>query len=271
VATEQVAGHNPDEGEAPPLPDRVKVVTYLPVQSDLGERRSRIDLAVSLIAQMAPITPLRERVIDEADWENIWKQHFHVLHAGRRIVVVPTWRRYEPDPAEAVILLDPGMAFGTGHHPTTRMCLVQLEATMTPNADVLDVGCGSGILCIAAIKLGASRVTGLDTDPLAVRVARANLRENGVRPPSKISQGGLPHPDIPADSFDIAVANISSKVISDIANELVAAVRPGGMLIASGILDRDREVVTARLTQAGAQLKKNLVDGDWATLVAAVT
>ena len=270
VATEQAAGYNPDEGEIPPLPDRVKVITYLPVQPGMKERRSRIDLAVRLIAQMAPITPLRERVIDEADWENIWKQHFHVLHAGRRIVVVPTWRRYEPAPAEAVILLDPGMAFGTGHHPTTRMCLEQLEATMAPSADVLDVGCGSGILCIAAIKLGARSVIGLDSDPLAVRVARANLKENGIRPPSKITQGSLPHPDIPAESFDIAVANISSKVISDIADELVATVRRGGTLIASGMLDRDREVMTDRLTQAGAQVKSSLVDSDWITLVAAV-
>ena len=185
--------------------------------------------------------------------------------------------RSDSDPSESevegsdiVITLDPGMAFGTGHHPTTRMCLELAEDLIRPRMNVLDVGCGSGILSIAAAKLGASSVLGLEIDSVAVRVAEQNVRDNDVAHEIRIARGGLPHPDVRPASYDVAIANISSKVVSEIAGDLVRAIRPGGKLIASGILTDHKDAVLRKLASAGGQLRKTVVDGDWATLVASV-
>ena len=131
---------------------------------------------------LRPIGELRTRVVDEADWAEAWKQHFHVLHLGRRLVIKPSWRRYHRAGDEVVIDLDPGMAFGTGLHPTTRLCLQALEdrAERGPLGRALDVGCGSGILSIAAVKLGATRALGVDIDPIAIEATDANARHNRV-------------------------------------------------------------------------------------------
>ena len=270
VAVEQAGGYNPDDGEAPPEQDWVKVVTYLPVDPSTQERRSRIDLGVRLVAHVASISPLREKELHEDDWQRAWMQHFQVLHVGKGIVIVPTWRDYEPKPTETVVELDPGMAFGTGHHPTTRMCLELVEGEVSPGMDVLDVGCGSGILCIAAAKLGARRVVGLDTDPVAAKVARSNLQQNGVSQRVAIEEGSLPLPAASPHGFDLAVANISAKVISELAGGLVETLRPGGRLIISGILAGDEDGVVGRLTSEGAAIVRSLVEGDWVTLVASV-
>jgi len=128
------------------------------------------------------IGELQTRLVHESDWANAWKQHFPVLRIGRRIVIRPTWRRHRPAPDDVVLALDPGMAFGTGLHPTTRLCLAALESIAddgrADGARVLDVGCGSGILAIAAVKLGASDALGVDTDPIAIESTVANARRN---------------------------------------------------------------------------------------------
>lgn len=270
VAVEEEGGFNPDEDERPPADAWVTVKTYLPLNPSAGERRNRIDLGVRLVAHVCPISPLRERVLDEEEWQSSWKQHFHVLHVGKRIVICPTWREYSPQESEIVISLDPGMAFGTGHHPTTRMCLERLEELVKPGMDVLDVGCGSGILSIAAAKLGARSVFGLEIDSVATRVAKQNLEENGVDYSVRIVQGTVPHPDIRPGSYHIAVANISAKVVSEMAVELVRALRPKGKVIASGILLDNKDGVEAALTSAGGQLEQPLIEGDWVTLVASI-
>ena len=146
VAVEEEGGYNPDEGETPSAADWVTLKTYLPLNSTTRERRNRIDLGVRLVAHAYPVSTLQERVLTEEDWESSWKEHFYVLRVGDRTVICPTWRDYEPRKTDVVITLDPGMAFGTGHHPTTRMCLQHLECLVRPGVDVLDVGCGSGIL-----------------------------------------------------------------------------------------------------------------------------
>ena len=271
VVVEQQGGFNPDEGEARPTADRVTVKTYLPINSTTEERRNRIDLGVRLVAHVGPISSLRENVLDEEEWETGWKQYFHVLRIGRKTVVRPTWRDYKSaDPSDIVITLDPGMAFGTGHHPTTKMCLELLEVLVLPGTDVLDVGCGSGILSIAAEKLGARSVFGLDVDSVAVTVAKQNVRENGLEPAVRIVQGSLPHPDVRERGFDVAVANISAKVVSEIAGELARAVRSGGKLVCSGILTENRQVVERALLSTGCLLEQTIVDSDWVTLVASV-
>ena len=270
VALEQEGGFNPDEGETPSETAWVTLKTYLPINESTDERRNRIDVGVRLVAHVGPVTELVARTVDEDEWQNSWKEHFHVLRVGRRLVVKPTWREYEPEAEDVVIVLDPGMAFGTGHHPTTRSCLEALERLVEPGASVLDFGCGSGILSIAASKLGASSVLGVEADSSAVRVAKQNARENGVEHNVRVVEGTLPRPEARAGEFDVAVANISAKVVSEAAGELVRVVRPGGYVIASGIIADNRAVVERAMADAGATPAEDVVDGDWVTLVYAV-
>jgi len=219
---------------------------------------------------VCPVSPLQERVLEEEDWQNAWKEHFHVLRVGKRMVVSPSWREHQATKSDIVVTLDPGMAFGTGHHPTTRMCLELLENMVKPGMSVLDVGCGSGILSIAAAKLGARSVLGIEIDSVALRVAKQNILENGVGQNIRIVQGSLPHPDVGALSYDLAVANISAKVITEIAGELVGAARPGGKVIASGILLDNRDAVAQALDSAGGLLNQTIADGDWVALVVSI-
>ena len=268
VAIDLPAGHNPDEGESPPVPDRVTVKTYVPHDSRLEERYNRIDVAVRLVAHVGNISALNVRVIEEEEWEKAWKEHFHVLQVGGRTVIVPTWRTYAPKDTDVVITLDPGMAFGTGHHPTTRMCLELLEEYVTPGIKVLDLGCGSGILSIAAAKLGAANAFGLEIDPIAATAAERNVRENGVEGVVTTEEATLPHPKVIAGTYDLIIANISSKVIIDLAEYIVGAVISGGTIILSGILEEQRAGVVDRLSELGVMVKDSMTDTDWVALVA---
>ena len=169
-----------------------------------------------------------------------------------------------------MITLNPGMAFGTGHHPTTVMCLKYLEELLKPGMNVLDVGCGSAILSIAAAKLGARHVLGIEIDPVAVKVAKSNSINNLVQENVEVIQGDFTSVNIPVNSYELVVANISSKVISESAPELFSVIDPGGILIASGILS-DREVdVKDNLTEAGFSVKRRINEGDWVALVATI-
>ncbi len=265
---EEEGGFNPDEGEHPPQSDFVTVKTYLPVNSSTDERRNRIDLGVRLVAHVSETSALRERLLDEEEWQNSWKEHFHVLHIGQNVVIAPTWREYVAKDSDKVVTLDPGMAFGTGHHPTTRMCLEQLEALSPTGLDVLDVGCGSGILSIAAAKLGARNVFGLEIDSVAVNVAKQNIRENGVEHTVRIVEGTLPHQEVQPGAYDISIANISAKVIAEFAPHLVGATKPGGLVMASGILLQNKSTVVDALVAAGAVILETFVDTDWVTILA---
>ena len=270
VALEQQGGFNPDEGETPSPTDWITLKTYLPLNATLEERRNHIDLGVRLVAHVSPISPLHERVMDEEEWQNGWKRHFTVLHVGKRIVIVPPWQSYKPRPSEITITLDPGMAFGTGHHPTTRRCLEQLESLVEPGMDILDVGCGSGILSIAAAKLGAKSVLSLEIDSVAVGVAKRNILENESKYSIRVIQGSLPNPVVRESGYHVAVANISAMVISQMAPDLVNAIRPKGKLIASGLLDDNKARVELALATAGAVLEQSIEDGDWVTLVTSI-
>ncbi len=267
VAVEEPGGFSPDEGESQSPPDLVTVKTYVPLDERLNERRGQIDLGVRLIAHLAPVSELRQRILEESEWENAWKEHFHVLHVGTRTVVVPTWRDYKRKEGDVVIELDPGMAFGTGHHPTTRMCLEYLERLVDKDIDVLDVGCGSAILSIAAAKLGARQVVGLEIEEVAVRVANDNIERNRCQDIARIESGTLPHSAVASGVFGLVVANISAKVVVDLADELVGACRPGAKMLLSGVLEEREEEVVARLTESGAQLESRQVDSDWTCFV----
>lgn len=271
VAVEQAGSYNPDEGETLSPDQWVTVTTYLPINDSTNERRNQIDVGVRLVAHVSPIEALQEREVEEQEWQDAWKVHFDVLHITNRIVIAPSWKEYSPRPHEAVVTLDPGMAFGTGHHPTTKMCLEQLDELVKPGMDVIDVGCGSGILSIAAARLGARHVFGIEIDSVAVNVAKQNIRDNGLEHTIRPVHGSLPHPDVRADAYDIAVANISAKIIIEISGELVRATKSGGKIVASGILAENKDGPIEALTDAGATLESTLVDGDWVTLVCRLT
>ena len=268
VAMEEPGGFNPDEGEAPPTPDVVRITTYLPIDSTTASRRGGIDVAVALVSHLCPISPLRERVVEEEDWEEAWKRHFHVLHVGERMVVVPTWREYAASESDIVIGLDPGMAFGTGHHPTTRMCMVLLEEFCGAGMRVLDVGCGSGILSIVAAKLGVASVVGVEVDDVAARSAGTNISDNGVGGVVTVYHGTLTDTLVPPEGFDLVVANVSAKVVSELAADMFDSLRQGGRIIASGILEERQASVREALESAGATVERVVVDGDWVALVA---
>lgn len=216
-----------------------------------------------------PIGELRTRVVHEADWADAWKAYFPVLRVGRRLVIRPTWRRHRRTSGDVVLALDPGMAFGTGLHPTTRLSLGALDPLADDGrlvgARVLDVGCGSGILAIAALKLGAAAALGLDTDPIAVEATMANARRNGLARRLRAIQGSLPAGEPP---FDVVLANLIAGVLVPLAPLLRDAVRVGGTVVASGIfVDREDEVANA-FTGAGLRIAARTAEGDWVALVA---
>ena len=268
VAIEQEAGYNPDEGESPPVPDFVTIKTYLPVDNTTERRRNQIDIGVRLVTHLATISPLKEKYVEEEDWQNAWKEHFHPLRIGRHLVICPTWRTVETSESDILIHLDPGMAFGTGHHPTTRTCMEILERDTKPGDRILDVGCGSGILSVVAVKVGATSALGLEIDPVAARAGEENVRINGIEDKVQIVQGTLPSPLAEARSFDIVAANISAKVVTDLAQHLIDSVAIGGKLIAGGIIEPHVEDVTKALNAVGASIDETFIDGDWVTLLA---
>jgi len=180
-------------------------------------------------------------------------------------VIKPPWQEHKSQPGEVVIELDPGMAFGTGLHPTTQMCLQALEEHLGPGAKVLDLGTGSGILAIAAAKLGAGYVLALDNDPLAVRAAQANVQSNGVQNIVSVELGSL---DKATDRFDLLFVNILARVIIELAGQgLMDRVRPTGLLIAAGIIEEQEAEVTAALREQGLEIVERRQEKDWVTLV----
>ena len=227
VAVEQDGGFNPDEGEPEPDHPTATLRSYLPVDATTADRKEQIRIAVDLIARLCDLSPLEERVLEEGEWMEAWKSHFTTLHVGR-IVVRPTWMEYAAGEGEIVVDMDPGMAFGTGHHPTTHMCLLELERLVAPGARVLDVGTGSGILAIAAAKLGAESVLALDIDPIAIKAARSNVRANGLQSAIKVSRRALDAHRSARGSFDLVVANIYTKIILEMASGARCPGRPRG-------------------------------------------
>ena len=265
---EDITAFSDREGYVVNVDKPVIIRGYLPVDGDCGCAVTRVREALGWLGMMRPVGELSIRTVHEEDWANAWKEHFQVHRVGRRVVIVPSWRQHEPLPDDVVITLDPGMAFGTGLHPTTRLCLALLEDLVRPGDNVLDLGAGSGILAIAAARLGAASVTALDTDSVAVEVARANVAANGVQDVVTVGLGSLgskPRPDAPV--YNLVAANIIARVLCDLAAPLSLALAPGGLLIASGIIREREDEVAAAFSAAGLTLRERHTEGDWVAVV----
>ncbi len=266
---------------APPATS-VVVKAYLPLDASADRLRRRLEEGLWHLSQIYPIPgPVIRQLADE-EWAEAWKQQFYLQRIGRRTVIVPAWEAYEPADGEVVIRLEPGMAFGTGLHPTTRLCLRALEHHLVPGGSVLDVGTGSGVLAIAAARQGARSVLALDADLAAVKVAQENVLMNAVSELVAVRHGTLQGGDVVpmhflADSelevlatgqFDLILINILAPVIIGVTPELVARLTPEGKVIAAGLIESQERDVIAAFGACGLSTTERSREKDWVALVA---
>jgi ribosomal protein L11 methyltransferase len=267
-STAVTAGEEDQEGRAVgPL----RLCGYLPVDSELEEKRRRLEEALWYLGRIRPFPEPQYRTVLQQDWSEAWKQHYRPVAIGRRLLIVPAWLE-AAEPGRIAVKIDPGMAFGTGAHPTTRLCLELLDELVDPAgaSQLIDLGCGSGILAIAALKLGAAQALGVDSDEEAVAAARQNAAANGVEARLEARRGSLG--EIVAGEFTVrqaplVVANILAPVIIRLLGEgLGELLTPGGVLVLSGILEEQEGGVLEAARSAGFTLQRRLQEGDWVAL-----
>ncbi len=306
----------------------LRVAAYLPVDDSLEEKRQRLEESLWYLGRIRPLPAPTFQVIEQADWSESWKQHYHPIDIGQRLVVVPAWLE-NPHPERIPIRIDPGMAFGTGTHPTTQLCLAVVEEYLTgdggrktedrklrsefpvirseenddqepsqmshgrsavggrrsevdsprssvlgPPSSVIDLGCGTAILAIAAIKLGVERALGVDIDPEAIQAAQENVAANGVQAHIQLAVGSLE--EVLAGKFGLrqgglVLANILAPVLVRLLDEgLAELLEPEGVLVLSGILAEQAGDVQTAVEKSGLRLVETRQMGDWVALVAAV-
>lgn len=257
-----------DEDQIPP-PTHLAVRAYIPDDSRADDTKSRLEDALRYMNMMYPMPTPIYREVEDADWAEAWKVHYHPLRIGTRLVIRPLWTEMPLNPGDVEVALDPGMAFGTGTHPTTQLCLEALEATIQPGAKVLDLGTGSAILAIAAAKLGAVSVLALDNDPVAVEAALKNIEQNGVSDKIAAQEGSLETVITSARRFDLLLCNILARIIIQMCDEhLGDTIRPGGLGIFSGIIEEQAADVEAALRKTGLEPYARRVQGDWVVIEA---
>jgi len=250
--------------------DRTKALIhiYISPEEDLGN--SLIYLVQRLEAGGIPYQ-VRTNKIREEDWVDNWKKYFKPLEVGQKLVIKPSWEKYDVNSDRLVLEIDPGMAFGSGTHESTRLCLACMEKYIMPEAEVLDVGCGSGILSIAALLLGASHVTALDIDPLAIKITRENMALNRISPEKyKAEQGNLLTSQELRDKlgeYDLVLVNIVADVIISLVPIIWEHTRAGGCVICSGIIAERTDDVISALEAAGYKIKEISRENDWIGLV----
>lgn len=280
IESTAIASDPNDEGRAVgPL----RVRAYLDATDAAALEAARQDLERDLfyLNMIQPLPAPQYTMVADADWAELWKAHYQPIRAGKRLVIVPAWLQPPLEPNDVAVLIDPGMAFGTGTHPTTQLCLALIEDHLQPGAAALDLGCGSGILAIACAKLGARSVLAVDVDEESIRAARANAAANGVSEKIETRLGSLaaalaqpvangPALDAPAQ-FQLAAANILAVVIAKLlagTPSLGDSLIPGGTLIVSGILAEQTGKVVAALNRARLDVIEKRQRGDWIALAA---
>ncbi|UCC75514.1 MAG: 50S ribosomal protein L11 methyltransferase [Anaerolineales bacterium] len=262
-------------------PDVVRVKTFLP--TDQEANLSQIEEAVWHLGQIYPLPPLSVRHLAETDWQEAWKSDYDVQRIGRRTVIKPSWQSYGATPDEIVIELDPGLAFGTGLHPSTRLCLLAAEKHLRASDSVLDVGTGSGILAIAAARMGAGKVVAVDADGTALKVAQENIVRNGVQETVSLQRASLYElspgegPDGPVGTFnatglwdgafDLLFMNILANVIVRSAEAISTCLAVDGLFVVSGIIEAQEQIVRQGLTAAGLTVLERYTQKDWVALV----
>lgn len=268
-----------DHDEPRPMP-RVRVKVYLLPEQEPELRK--IEQGIWHLGQIYPINEPTSRWLEEQDWAEVWKQHYTVQHIGKRTVIKPSWLDYTLAAEEIVIELDPGMAFGTGLHPSTRLCLGALEDHLQPGAKMLDVGTGSGILSIAAVKMGAGPVVAIEIDELALQVSRENMERNGVADRIDLRHASLaPIADVPWEretpilnatgewtgAFDLLVMNILAHVIAASAMQIRECLAPGSKFIVAGIIESQAHLVVEAFQEAGLEITERRMEHDWVSFI----
>jgi ribosomal protein L11 methyltransferase len=266
IEATRVVANDVDEGQAV---GPWHVYGFLHADRRLEETRQQLEQALWYLGRISPLPEARFETVEEADWAEAWKAHYHPIPIGKRLYIVPSWQDSSLE-GRISVRMDPGMAFGTGTHPSTQLCLELLEEVILANdglGAMIDVGTGSGILAIAALKLGVGQALGVDTDPLAVRVARENALANDLADRLEVGEGSVE--EVLAEKFalrqaPLAVVNILAPVIvrllDDGLGELVA---PGGALILAGILAEQEGEVLAAARSHGFELTQRRQEGDW--------
>ena len=249
----------------------MRVYGYLPVDKSLEERREKIRLAIQTLESFSSLLDLIFTPIQEQDWTTAWQKKYQPIPLGASLIVVPSWLK-NPSPERIPVFIDPGMAFGSGTHPTTQLSLTLIEECLIelPSPQMIDVGCGSGILSIAAAKLGLSAVLGLDIDPAAIRISKENAEYNQVSTQTKFIKGSVKdfrEKDIQPSQASLVVANIIAPVLGRLFEEgLEKIVTPGGNLILSGILENQSPGLLALFDEYGILLKEKRQRGEWISL-----
>lgn len=252
----------------------LRVCGFIPVDSQLEETRQRIQEALYFLGRIQPLPEPEFKPVEKINWAETWKQHYRPIAIGKRLVIVPAWLE-SPDESRITIRIDPGMAFGTGTHPTTQLCLELLEVQLLGEAelldvDIIDVGCGSGILSIAALKLGVRRAFGVDTDPEAISAAKQNATDNNVADQTEFAVGSVAEVlagQFPVKQAPVVVANILAPIIMRLLDAgLGELVTPDGVILLSGILEEQLPDMEAALKNHGFSVRERRQIEDWAAL-----
>ena len=270
VTTEQAVRFNDEEDEGTPV-GPITVRAYLPVDENIEGTRQKLEQSLYYLGMIQTLpAPVFTPVADQ-NWMEAWKARYQPIPIGQRLIIVPAWLD-SPDASRIPIKIDPGMAFGTGTHPTTQLCLELLESHTPKDSDVIDVGCGSGILSVAALKLGAGFALGVDIDEASVKASRENANANGI-PARQFAIGLGSVTEILAGRFEIrqaplVLANILAPIIIRLFGlSLAELVTPGGAVILSGILAEQAEGVIACAEEHGLKLVERRQAGDWVALL----
>lgn len=245
----------------------VVVTAYFPDDNELHGRLSTVEEEMAAIEERIGFCRFGRtcfRTISEKDWENEWKQFFHTTRVSEHLVIKPTWEKYEALPEDKIIELDPGMAFGTGTHHTTGMCMRRLEKVIEPGMTVFDVGTGSGILAIAAAKLGADYIKAIDIDATAVRVALENVAMNNLSSVIEVEQGDLL--SATEGKADVIIANIIADIIIMLLPDIPGKLHEGGVFLASGIISDRLDDVTAAAKKNGLYVEAVDTQGGWVVM-----